>query len=403
MNWSDDAVRKARNAGYAAAPTGAHLGEMDDAVILAVMDSAADILAARGGTMTADGVDRAMTTILHGGGPQISAELREHVAVQGARIAALERHVTELEGDLTRLQNEAQQGHLTPDLYRTNGGRGAAEAVSGQMSAATSQIMELTQYISGMEKSLARADTERDEHEAMGNKCIAELRARQRDIDEARNARSDAERERDQHKQSAELWRKRVEAAADALADVLPGEVGRLDLLARITELKRHRAEAMEKIQSALSERDEAVADSAALLEAGSELLECVVGVMPHAERERRRYAAMDILDAKHPGAALLERLKRMEEALGSTVADLSDDLAEPFWPASEDGFPRGPGAMLRGRTLRLLWGLLREGVTYSAPIVLIKPAYTAIITGITEPTCADGSCTKCRSGEPCH
>lgn len=44
--------------------------------------------------------------------------------------------------------------------------------------------------------------------------------------------------------QSAEAWRKRLEAAADALADVLPGEVGRLDLLARIAELKRQRDEA---------------------------------------------------------------------------------------------------------------------------------------------------------------
>lgn len=41
--------------------------------------------------------------------------------------------------------------------------------------------------------------------------------------------------------QSAEAWRKRAEAAADALADVLPGEAGRLDLLARINELKRLR------------------------------------------------------------------------------------------------------------------------------------------------------------------
>lgn len=58
----------------------------------------------------------------------------------------------------------------------------------------------------------------------------------------AQSARISAlESDRDRHANTAEVWRKRVHEAADALADVLPGEVARLDLVARINELKRLR------------------------------------------------------------------------------------------------------------------------------------------------------------------
>lgn len=49
---------------------------------------------------------------------------------------------------------------------------------------------------------------------------------------------SELERSLEHARQSESVCRKRVEAAVDALADVLPGEVGRMDLLARIRALK---------------------------------------------------------------------------------------------------------------------------------------------------------------------
>jgi predicted nucleic acid-binding Zn-ribbon protein len=49
-------------------------------------------------------------------------------------------------------------------------------------------------------------------------------------------------------KQAADVWRKRIEAAAEALADVMPGEVGRLDLIARIEVLKNQRDDAQGEV-----------------------------------------------------------------------------------------------------------------------------------------------------------
>lgn len=65
---------------------------------------------------------------------------------------------------------------------------------------------------------------------------------------------------------------------------------------------------------------------------------------------------------------SMLERVKRLEALLDSLVDDLSkegpgegDDMAEPFWPESEDTMQRGPGVMLTGRTLRLAWDASRD------------------------------------------
>ena len=46
------------------------------------------------------------------------------------------------------------------------------------------------------------------------------------------------------------VWRKRLEAAADALSDVAPGEMGRLDILSRIAFLRAERDEAQEGLKT---------------------------------------------------------------------------------------------------------------------------------------------------------
>lgn len=56
---------------------------------------------------------------------------------------------------------------------------------------------------------------------------------------------------------STEHWRQRVEKAAEALADVAPGELGRLDLVGRIERLKTERDEAVRLGAVGTHERDE--------------------------------------------------------------------------------------------------------------------------------------------------
>jgi BMFP domain-containing protein YqiC len=72
---------------------------------------------------------------------------------------------------------------------------------------------------------------------------------------EKRNALSD----RDRHANTAEVWRKRVHEAAEALADVLPGEVGRLDLVSRINELKRQMAARERDVMTHFEAKNEAL------------------------------------------------------------------------------------------------------------------------------------------------
>lgn len=139
-------------------PTGTD--DLRRATIRRIMEKTAALLAARGGALTADALS----------GPNLTDEVRRHVAAQGARIATLQA-----------------------DNERAVVLRALSEERSG--------VRALERHVSDLEKSLE-------------------------------NTRA-----------SENVWRKRVEAAAEALADVLPGEVGRLDLLSRIAALKAENAQ----------------------------------------------------------------------------------------------------------------------------------------------------------------
>lgn len=160
MKWTDEEVAR----GVAAA-INAGLHDLPLGVVTVIMTATAELLEARGGTMTADDVEEWLGYMDSAHGD--TSPLRQHLTAQGARNAALDQHISELE------------------------------------------------------KSLENARKERDA----------------------------ALRDRDAHATNAEVWRKRVHDAAEALADVLPGEVGRLDLLARISDLKRQRDEALARLK----------------------------------------------------------------------------------------------------------------------------------------------------------
>ena len=65
--------------------------------------------------------------------------------------------------------------------------------------------------------------------------------------------------DRDRYASTSEVWRKRVHEAADALADVLTGEVGRLDLVSRINELKRQMAARERDVMTHFEAKNEAL------------------------------------------------------------------------------------------------------------------------------------------------
>lgn len=233
----------------------------------------------------------------------------------------------------------------------------------------------LEQHIPELEKSLENVRDER-------NHLETQVAAASRQCEGLRT-------ERDQHQQSAEVWRKRMEAAAEALADVLPGEVGRLDLIARIQALKDALSAAQQmlarlKPSGQVAEDEELVREcfdhykpngqpallalhtlaakaqgyeaTVAELEAGKKLMaehmrqrDAAVAdnaaLVEHARTERQMLALLyhrikalgvhdatdtmtdavttverwmdavpDTYEQPHPGAALLERMKKLEE-----------------------------------------------------------------------------------------
>lgn len=83
---------------------------------------------------------------------------------------------------------------------------------------------------------------------------------------------------------------------------------------ARIEQDERHRVQ---------NERDAAVADNAALLGAGRELHCLLEDSVSWEKREARRHAALALLDATHPGTALLERLKEQEARLATQAENI--------------------------------------------------------------------------------
>lgn len=104
--------------------------------------------------------------------------------------------------------------------------------------AAYARVDALEQHIASLETQLKTA------HESASTWSRATRRIRSaftQHISDLEKSLENARTERDQYQRTAEVWRKRVNEAADALADVLPGEVGRLDLVARIEALKKER------------------------------------------------------------------------------------------------------------------------------------------------------------------
>lgn len=237
-------------------------------------------------------------------------------------------------------------------------------------------------------------------------------------IGQLRKERDAALADRELHAQSAEAWRKRVEGAADALADVLPGEVGRLDLLARIAELKRQRDEWRRRAESLLKQAEGFEAELARLKPSGqvaedAEQVREILGT--HATE--KTLGALSRLAAKAQSSEDWERKAMDAEKHPAVIAfrqerdaAVADNAALVEW-IDRNGHARWC-ERAQGREFRCTDGCAAKPVTShphpgTALLERMKRLEAMAHGQISfEPvieTCMDGSCSKCKAGEPCH
>lgn len=152
----------------------------------------------------------------------------------------------------------------------------------------------------------------------------AERDALQAEKDSLTLAYTDACSGRDNARTSEAAWRKRLEAAAEVLGDVLPGECGPLAIVTRVKALKEEReaSRAYEShlkttIDSLRAERAAAVADNAALGVFVNEQasVECE-DVQDDLCGTCGPCLARALVSQSHPGAALLKEMQEQAETL---------------------------------------------------------------------------------------
>jgi hypothetical protein len=312
VNWLDGDVGAALDMlpDDDAMTPGPEMHALWDKAVRAIMSHAAALLAARGGTMTAEQVNAALHVLhapLEALPGSITGKLRNHMRAQGARIAALEQ----------ALASAVPGAHLREV---------DAAGVRATQNGMAARISELEQHISDLEKSLENVRRERDEAYQKG-----------RDDERAIAIPSG---------QVAED----VATVRRGLARIGTEEVGLYDGALHRLAAKAHGYEA-------------AVADNAALARC-RDLFERLARAArkPRDEQEALWREAYDFLhdtSGPHPGAALLERLKRLEEALVPVAAGLAVTAMD------------------------------QERARYAL--------------GNPPMTCENASCLRCRSGWPCH
>jgi predicted nucleic acid-binding Zn-ribbon protein len=240
-------------------------------VIEAVMSSTAELLAARGGTMTAERFAdlKAHAEDSPGWFAEQADELLGHMEAQGARIAALEAELAKDDvvgaAEYSRHREDVitltqRVSDLEAEKTSTNGGmwKAAAQQCSEDRQGLIQRASELEQHISDLEKSLENARKERDE------------------------------------------------AAA---------------------ELRRTDNETMQIVTRVTDECEAVLADNAALTVELRSLFAVLWG--PDFERRPAEAAAQRVLAKFHPGDALLKRMKRLEEALSAIHGEVERHSSE--------------------------------------------------------------------------
>jgi hypothetical protein len=218
----------------------------------AVLKRTAGLLAAHGGTTTVPVIDEHLKWV-NWLFPEAVRDIRQHITSLGAKVAALEAEAAALREAVARHEtfmkfDHASKGALLKELF-----------------ALKDEASERGLY--ALRDAAHKAEGERDEAVAR----IAELEADVRRLTDERDAfRATLGREAT----TAKAWRQRWWRAADALADVMPGETGHLDLVSRIHALKTELADetAERKRLSELAQVTTAMGLRRELEEARSEL-----------------------------------------------------------------------------------------------------------------------------------
>lgn len=204
-----------------------------------VLSLAAELLAAREGILTAEAIAPIRHDFDLGNkaiwekAPENTEALLAHSAAQGARNATLEHALAELE-EIARNGTCLLAGPGRGDCEHAVGLPGPS--IPGQHDGPDDTVDAYGKpngwcWMCWRGKKVERAEVRISALTLQ----VAEL---ERHVWALNAALEQAQQARDQSEQSAEVWRTRVERAAESLADVLPEEVDRLDLLVRIQTLK---------------------------------------------------------------------------------------------------------------------------------------------------------------------
>jgi uncharacterized membrane-anchored protein YhcB (DUF1043 family) len=428
MRWSAEDVSEAR---AVTAVDGREIEDLDEVTIRSILDLATKLIAARGGTLSAESLDARLRSIRDPPDrlPGTSAGgLRGHMLAQGARIVAMESRIAELEGlaarggTLTAVEFSGAlamvdehcadravasiQAHATaqgariaaleadarrccPRDHNADGdcdrhpvgtvarleqhnleAKRAADEYRKRMEETLDQVGRLNQHISDLEKSLENARKELDDtirsSAELYRHVVAErdeVRQHWKTADEERgaelSARRAAEEELGRTRSYLENARKEREIAVASLAlalkiaaklqsarDAAQAEVSTLlSITGPVAEDERKlrvfcrvdggavhsdddlvdRDEALDAIERLATKAhgyDAAVADHAARQRVGTMMANACFNL---AQRDHLRPDERQTLDelrrawdalGAHPGAALLERMKRLDGGL---------------------------------------------------------------------------------------
>lgn len=316
MTWTDEDVRAAEHARRACGPAGATICWEDQ--LRSVMTCAVELASARSGTMTA-GALAAECAVNDPGITQAERARRiaifEHATAQGARIAELEADVPRWQENVDIVQRERDSEKTLRKQFQARELELEAEVdeLRTKWAGATQNEAKALEQCATLQARLEAAEMDRDVARSMlAEKEVLLRGSREREataqaaLEVALKERQEAVREKVRHKQSALIWHKRVEQAAEALADVLPGEVGRLDLRTRIGALKQELSE----------EREER-----------KRLAECASVTEVLAARRERDEARAELARLK-PSGQVAEDVERIEMALCDVARDPSGESA---------------------------------------------------------------------------
>lgn len=316
MDWKDEELADAMSCGSAAAPKDIPVHALPASSLRAIMTRAVELAAARGGTMTAGALAECnrlagLPPARNGWDEDTVKELLQHISVLGARNAVLEKEVASLR-ETARLNAEERDSARERLCAAEEGNR---ERVRRAQQAET-QVAAFSSQIQFMRTTLERAQS------------------------------------------SESVWRKRIESAADELADVGAGEVGRIDIVTRVRMLKARCAtlSAAGQVLSAHVDKTEQCDHC----DRGNDVARCTcmddVPSMPgHPERVKERSDAVkalsekilpgpDVVDGGPGSRGLVRVVSEQARSMADSYAEGAEAMRAACWEEvsarlTEEGF----------------------------------------------------------------